>query len=206
MRVKRTALFALLVMAALAAAPALAAVEKYTIDPAHSQVGFKIRHFVSKVPGRFGKFSGTIALDPASLASASVAVEIDPASINTDIADRDKHLRSADFFDVEKFPKMSFESTEVVPKGPNKALLRGNLTMHGVTKPVELEVDVLGYSPDSWGGYRGGFEAHGTINRKEFGIVWNKVLDAGGLMLGEEVEIILNIEAVREKPEGAAKP
>ena len=206
MKMLRAAPLVLLAVVAVSAAPALAGGETYTIDKSHSQVGFKIRHFVSKVPGRFGEFSGTIVLDPANLATAKVSVEIVPASIDTGVPDRDKHLRSADFFDVEKFPKMMFESTGVVTKGPNKATMKGNLTMHGVTKPVELDVDVLGFSPDPWGGYRGGFEARGTINRKEFGIVWNQVLDTGGLMLGDDVEVTLNVEAVREKPKAAAKP
>jgi len=199
-RNSRTALVAAVVILAASALPALAAVENYTIDPAHSQVGFKIRHIVSKVPGRFTKFSGTIDGDPANLATAKVSVEIEAASIDTDNEQRDKHLRSADFFDVEKFPKLTFASTEVVPKGPGKATLMGNLTLHGVTKPVEIDVDVLGFSPDPFGGYRGGFEGRTTINRKDFGIIWNKTLDAGGLLLGEDVEITLNVEAVRQQP------
>lgn len=199
----RLAAMALVAFAALSVAPAFAEVENYKLDVGHSSVGFKIRHFVSKVPGRFTKYAGTVALDPANLATAKVVVEIETASINTDHADRDTHLRSADFFDAEKNPKITFESTEVVPKGKDKALMKGNLTMRGVTKPVELEVSVLGFSPDAWGGYRAGFEARGTLNRKDYGIVWNKLLDAGGAVLGDDVELILDIEAVRLKPEAA---
>jgi hypothetical protein len=131
--------------------------ETYSIDQGHSRLGFKIRHFVSKVPGRFGKYSGTIKLDPENLSTAKLSVEIDTASIDTDHDDRDNHLRGPDFFDVEKHPKMTFESTKVVPKGKDKAIVHGNLTLRGVSKPVELEVDVLGYSPDAWGGCRAGY-------------------------------------------------
>jgi len=198
-------LVAILAFVAGAAAPALAATETYQIDPVHSMVGFKIRHFVSKFPGRFGKYSGTISLDPSNLATTKVSVEIDTASIDTDNQDRDTLLKSADFFDVATHPKMTFVSTEVIPKGEGKATLKGTLTLRGVSKPVDLDVDVLGFSPDTWGGYRGGFEARGTINRKEFGILWNQTLDTGGAMLGDEVEIMLNIEAVREKPAAPAK-
>jgi polyisoprenoid-binding protein YceI len=194
----------------LSAGMASAAAETYKIDPAHSSVGFSIRHFFSKVPGHFKAFEGTITLDPKDLSNASVSVTIDAASIDTAVADRDKHLSGPDFFDVAKFPKMTFVSTEVTSRGPNKATVKGNLSIKGVTRPVVLEAEVLGFSPDPWGGYRGGFEAKTTIIRKDFGISWNKTLDGGGLLLGDDVEILLNIEGVREAlkavaPEAAPK-
>ena len=188
----------------LSAAMASAATETYKIDPAHSSVGFSIRHFFSKVPGHFKAFEGTITLDPKSLAGATVSVTIDTASIDTAVADRDKHLSGPDFFDVAKFPKMTFVSTEVTPRGSGKATVKGNLSIKGVTRPVVLEAEVLGFSPDPWGGYRGGFEAKTTIIRKDFGISWNKTLDGGGLLLGDDVEILLNIEGVREAPKAVA--
>jgi polyisoprenoid-binding protein YceI len=186
----------------LSAAPA-AATETYKIDPTHSYVGFSIRHFFSKVPGRFAKYEGTITLDPKDLSTAKVDVTIDAASIDTDNADRDKHLRSPDFFDAAKFPKITFVSTGVIAAGANSAVLKGNLTMRGVTKPVELEVEVLGYSPDPWGGYRGGFEARTKVNRQDYGISWSKTVEGGGAVLGNEVEILLNVEAIREAPKAA---
>jgi polyisoprenoid-binding protein YceI len=193
------------IVAAVAALPALAATETYSIDPSHSQVGFRIRHFVSKVPGRFNTYSGTITLDRENLATTKVSVEVDAASIDTDHEERDKHLRSDDFFAVEKHPKLTFTSTEVVPKGPGRATVKGNLTIRGVTKPVELQADVLGFMPDAWGGFRAGFEASTVIDRKEFGILWNKALDTGGVVLGDEVEIVLNVEAIRQEPKPAGK-
>jgi polyisoprenoid-binding protein YceI len=177
--------------------------ETYKIDPDHSNVGFSIRHFFSKVPGHFKTYDGTIALDPKDLSKGTVNVSIDTGSIDTGVEDRDKHLKSPDFFDAAKFPKMTFVSTEVIPKGPNHAAVKGNLTLHGVTKPVTLEADVLGFSPDPWGGYRGGFEAKTTLKRSDFGISWNKAVEGGGLLLGDEVEVTLNIEAVRETPKAA---
>jgi polyisoprenoid-binding protein YceI len=177
--------------------------EAYKIDPDHSNVGFSIRHFFSKVPGHFKNYEGTIALDPKDLSKAKVDVSIDTGSIDTGVEDRDKHLKSPDFFDAAKYPKMTFVSTEVIQKGPNHAAVKGNLTLHGVTKPVTLEADVLGFSPDPWGGYRGGFEAKTTLKRSDFGISWNKAVEGGGLLLGDDVEVTLNIEAVRETPKAA---
>ncbi|MBI3450032.1 MAG: polyisoprenoid-binding protein [Acidobacteria bacterium] len=199
----RTHASALVLSLVLASGSAVADVENYRIDPGHSSVGFKVQHMLSKVPGRFMKYSGTIAVDPKDLATAKIAVEIDPASINTDNSGRDESVRSAEFFDVEKFPKMAFESTSVVPTGATHAAVKGNLTLHGVTRPVELDVEILGFAADPWGGYRAAFEAKGVINRKDFGMTWNKVLDSGGLLVGESVEIDLNVEAVRQ---GAAAP
>src|SRR5262249_41102505 len=151
----------------------------YTIDPGHSSVGFKVQHMLSKLPGRFTKFSGTIAMDPKDLSTAKVSVEIDATTINTDNEKRDGHLNSPDFFDVETLPKLTYESTSVVPNGADKATVKGNLTMHGVTRPVDLEVDVLGTAKDPGGNARASFEARARVNRKDFGIVWNKTLDGG---------------------------
>lgn len=196
----------LLILAAAfaVAAPALHA-ETYEIDASHSNVGFRVKHLVGKVPGRFTKFSGTIDYTPGKPETWKVEAVIDPASINTDNEKRDGHLRSADFFDVEKFPEMSFKSTKVTGAKGDSAKLHGLLTMHGVTKPVVLDLEIGGTVKDPWGNSKAGFSATGTVNRKDFGIVWNKTLDAGGLMLGEDVSIALEIEA-GAKPKDDKKP
>jgi polyisoprenoid-binding protein YceI len=184
---------------------ALAGVETYQIDTGHSSVEFKIRHLVAKTGGRFEKFTGTVEIDPDNLAATKVTAVIETGSLNTAQADRDNHLRSAEFFDVQKHPEMKFESTSYTPKGKETGTLKGKLTLLGVTKPVELEVEVLGFAPDPWGGHRGGFSAHTTINRKDFGMVWNKTLDQGGFVLGDEVEIRIELETKRQKAADAAQ-
>jgi polyisoprenoid-binding protein YceI len=192
-----------LALAGLAAPPpALAGAETYAIDPHHTQVAFKIRHFFSKVQGRFNTFEGTIVLDRADLAKGSVSFSIDAASIDTNAPDRDNHLRSADFFDVEKSPKITFKSTRVKQVAKDKLQVEGNLTIRGVTRPVTLDVDVLGFGPGA--GFRGGFEARTTINRADYGVSWNKALEGGGTVLGNDVEIAINVEAVRQDPKPAS--
>jgi polyisoprenoid-binding protein YceI len=191
---------------ALVVSPAVAAPESYSIDPAHSAVGFSIRHLFSKVPGRFTKFEGKIVVDREDWPKSSVQVTIDAASIDTNEPKRDQHLRSADFFDAAKFPKITFQSTAVKQTVPNKLQVVGNLTIKGVTKPVTLDVDVLGFGPGYGGGIRGGFEAHTKINRQDFGVAWNDVIEGGGAVLGDEVEISINVEAAQEKPKPAASP
>ncbi len=181
------------------AAPAVRA-ETYEIDASHSQVGFRIRHLVGKVPGRFTSFSGTVDYTAGKPKSWKVDATIDPASINTDNAKRDGHLKAADFFDVEKHPTLTFKSTKVTNVKGDAAKLHGDLTIHGVTKPVVLDLEIGGTTKDPWGNTRSGFSATGTINRKDFGIVWNKTLDAGGVMLGDDVALSLDIEAVLKAP------
>jgi len=182
-----------LVVAATVALAGTSHAATWTIDGNHSSVGFSIRHIFSKVQGSFDKFSGTVEFDPANPAAASVKVEIDPASINTRNQKRDDHLRSADFFDVAKFPAMSFTSTKVTKGEGNALTVEGDLTMHGVTKPVTLAVNFLGAGP-AMGGQRAGFESAAKLDRKEFGIVWNKTLDTGTL-LGDEVAMTIDVEA-----------
>lgn len=179
--------------------PALAAAEPvvYKVDPDHSGVGFSIRHFVSNVPGRFKDFDGSIRYDKQSPAASSVELTVRAASIDTGNNDRDEHLRSADFFDVKSFPTLTFTSTEVKVKDANSLEVTGDLTMHGVTRKVTLPVELLGtvHTPN---GEKAGFQAVFTLNRKEFGIVWNRALDAGGTILGEEVKIDVEIEGNRQ--------
>ena len=191
---------------ALAVSPAVAAIENYQIDPAHSAVGFSIRHLFSKVPGRFTRFEGKIALDREDWSKSSVQVSIDAASVDTNEPKRDQHLRSDAFFDVAKFPKITFQSTAVKQVAPNKLQVTGNLTIRGTTKPVTLDVDVLGFGPGYGGGIRAGFEAHTKINRQDFGVAWNDVIEGGGAVLGDEVEININVEAAKEQPKPAASP
>ncbi|MFT5042026.1 MAG: polyisoprenoid-binding protein YceI [Hyphomicrobiaceae bacterium] len=181
----------------LAASPATADVVSYTIDNSHSSVQFKIRHLLSKTSGQFGTYEGTFTLDPDKRDSVSIEGNIDVASIDTRDEDRDKHLREADFFDVEKFPTITFKASELtdVNDDRTKGKLNGSLTMHGVTKPVILDVEWYGTTTDPWGNKKAGFAGFTTLNRKDFGIVWNKALDAGGFVVGEEVEIEIQIEA-----------
>jgi polyisoprenoid-binding protein YceI len=187
------------------ASSAIAAPVTWEIDTNHSTVGFKIRHYFSQVPGRFTKFSGSIVYDAEKPAASSTTVEIDAASINTANEKRDGHLRSDDFFAVEKYPTIKFVSTKVTPAGEGKLAVEGTLTMRGVTKPVTLNVTFLGSGTTMGEEKRAGFEATTKVNRKDFNIVWNKTLDQGGMMLGDDVEITIGIEGVVRPPEPAAK-
>jgi polyisoprenoid-binding protein YceI len=178
-----------------------AAADTLTIDKAHSQVEFRVRHLVSRVSGRFTDFSGTIAGDVIKPETASVAFTVQATSIDTSNAKRDEHLRSPDFFDVTKFPTIEFKSHKVTPAGQDSYAVVGALTMRGVTREVTLAVTFLGWARDPWGGERAGFELKTTLNRKDYGIVWNKVLDAGGTLLGDDVAISIEIEAVKKAAE-----
>lgn len=193
-----------LLAAGLTAATPARAADTYNIDPNHSNMGFSVRHLFSRVPGHFTKFEGTIVYDATDVSKSTVNVSIDAASIDTNVPDRDKDLKSDNFFDVEKFPKITFASTKVKTVSAGKLQVEGTLTIKGVSKPVTLDVDVLGMGPDAWGGYRSGFEARAKINRMDYGVSWNKVIEGGGTLLGEDVDIVLNVEAV--KPKAAAPP
>lgn len=190
-------LAAALLVAALAA-PARAQVTRLTIDADHSTVGFKVRHLFTKVNGQFRKFEGVIDMDAKNLVSSRVAVTIKASSIDTNVEARDKDLKSKRFFDVETFPDLSFTST-AVSGTPGAAKIRGILTMHGVSKEVVLDAQFLGSAKDPWGNQRYGFHAETRINRKEFGMTWNEVIEAGGVMVGDEVEISLDVEALPAK-------
>jgi polyisoprenoid-binding protein YceI len=181
------------------------ALTTWKIDPSHSAITFSVRHMVvSKTRGRFAKFAGDIRFDPQNAAESSVVVDIDPASIDTGDAQRDEHLRSADFFDVAKFPAASFRSIKVEDKGGDKYRLHGHLTVHGVTRPVVLDVSYEGAGKDPWGGERAGFSGSVTIDRKDFGLEWNKALETGGLLVGEKVELTLEVEAIKQAAQQAA--
>ncbi|HEX5760093.1 MAG TPA: YceI family protein [Thermoanaerobaculia bacterium] len=178
------------------ALPALAFAEPvvYKVDPDHSAVSFSVRHFVSNVPGRFRDFDGTIKYDKQAPANSSVEFTVQAASIDTDNDDRDTHLKSADFFDAEKFPTLSFASSGVQAKDADTLEVTGDLTIHGVTKRVTIPVEILGTMAGPRG-EKAGFETSFTVNRKEYGVIWNRVLDAGGTVLGEDVKINIAIEA-----------
>ena len=179
------------------------AADTFVIDRNHSEASFQVRHVVTKVRGRFTDFQGTIVGDPAKPEAATVEFTVKTASIDTDVENRDKHLRSADFFDVEKFPEITFKSTKIKTVGKDKYEVAGNLTMHGVTKPITLSVTNLG-SGGTGKDQKFGFEATTTLNRKDFGIVWNRALDTGGYMLGDDVSVSINIEAKKEAAKEAA--
>ncbi len=189
---------ALLVSAVIVAAAPYAWCETYKIDPDHPAISFKIRHLFSKVGGTFNDFSGSFVYEPDHPEQWSAEATTQTASINTRVEARDKHLRSADFFDVEKFPTMTFKSTQVTDATPTTAKLHGMLTLHGVERPVVLDVQILGEGKDPWGNVRAGFTATTKINRKEFGIIWNKVGETGHLLLGDDVEVVLDIEGLRQ--------
>ena len=167
----------------------------WTIDPSHSEVGFSVRHLmVSKVKGNFETFEGTVTIGDDPLAS-SVQVEVDLSSINTRDAQRDGHLRSSDFFEVETHPKMTFTSTKVEPAGSNYKVT-GDLTIKGTTKPVELDLEFNGVHPDPWGGTRAGFSATTEISRKAFGVDFEIPMDGGGVVVGDKITVGLEVEAV----------
>ena len=173
---------------------------EFTLDKDHSHAGFQVRHIVSKLQGEFKDFEGSFTFDEKNPESAAGKFIVKAASVNTNHEKRDTHLRSPDFFDVEKFPTLSFESRKVTPAGGKKFLLAGDLTIHGVTRPVTFDTEFFGLEKSPWGDYRAGFSASTKINRKDYGIVWNKVLDSGGLLVGEEVEISIQVEAIEKKP------
>jgi polyisoprenoid-binding protein YceI len=178
------------------AAPGLVA-GTWKIDPAHSHVGFSVRHLmVSKVRGAFTRFDGSITIDEA-LTGSRVEATIEVASVDTRDAARDAHLRTSDFFAVDEFPVMTFRSTGLRRSGGDW-LVAGDLTLRGVTRPVELTVEFEGVQRDPWGGTRAGFIASTTIHRKDFGVDWNAPVDGGGVVVGDKVTIDLEIEAVLE--------
>lgn len=168
----------------------------YAVDPAHTTVEFIVRHLmITKVRGRFAAFDGQVEVAPGSDLPISITATIDASSIDTREEQRDAHLRSADFFEVEKFPHLIFESTRIHGT-PDDFKIDGKLTIRGITREVKLTGSFEGRATDPWGGLRIGYAAHGTINRKDFGLAWNAALETGGVVVGDEVRIELNVEAV----------
>ncbi|MCB1008827.1 MAG: YceI family protein [Acidobacteria bacterium] len=179
--------------------------QTWQIDSAHSGIHFSVRHLViAKVRGQFGRWTGALAVPDGDFSKATVEVAIDAASIETGVADRDAHLRSADFFDVERFPEITFRSRRVEPIAEGRFALVGDLTLRGTTREVSLEVESAGQTRDPWGNVRAGFAGKTAVDRKEFGLTWNQALEAGGVMVGDKVEIEVEVEAVRQDATVAA--
>lgn len=179
---------------------------EYKIDPAHSTIGFAIRHYeINWVDGRFKDFEGTIRYDDKDVTKSSVEFTAKATSIDTGVEARDKHLRTADFFEVEKYPTMTFKSTQVERKGKDSYVLHGALTLKGVTKPVQLPFRVAGAIKDPRGNTRFGVEAQTKVNRRDFGINFGGAMDGGGLSIGDEVNITLHLEVVQPAPKPAGQ-
>jgi polyisoprenoid-binding protein YceI len=177
---------------------------RWDIDVGHSAIHFYVRHMViSKVHGRFARWAGTVDLDLADLTRSTVDVRIDAASIDTQVADRDVHLRSPDFLDVAKHPEITFRSRKIAKAG-NGYRVTGDLSLHGVTREVTLEAEFAGTGKDPWGNERAGFSAKTAIDRREFGLRWNAALETGGVLVGEKVEIAIELEAVKKAAAAAA--
>jgi polyisoprenoid-binding protein YceI len=175
----------------------------YAIDMTHSQIQFSVKHLgISTVTGKFSTFEGVLEFDPEAMGNGRVEVVIDAASIDTAVEKRDEHLRSADFFNVAEHPELRFESTSVETTEEG-LIVRGDLTISGVTRPVALEAVFSGRAVDPWGNSRVGFEASTTINRKDFGLTWNKILESGGLLVSEEVKISLVVQGIEQVPDAA---
>jgi len=196
--------FAVLAAALAAASPALAA-DTYEFDKAHTTVAFDVRHIFTMVGGKFQEFSGTIKVDRAKPEASSVEFTINAASISTNEPKRDAHLRSPDFFDVANHPTITFKSASIQPNGKDSWLVTGDLTMRGVTKRVTLPVAFLGEGKDPWGNEKMGFETSTTLNRQDYGISWNKALDQGGVLVGDEVKVQVSVEANKVKQAADAK-
>jgi polyisoprenoid-binding protein YceI len=194
---------------AVLAAPSLALGSTWEIDTAHASANFSIRHLmVSNVKGTFGKVTGTINLDDKDITKSTVEATIDVNTLSTANEQRDAHLKSPDFFDVAKFPTMTFKSKKVEKAGEGKLKVTGDLTIHGVTKPVTL--DVVGPAKEAKNPFSGamhsGVSATTKFNRKDFGLTWNKAVESGGVMVGEEVDVSLDLELIKKDAAPAAQP
>ncbi len=189
----------LVAVAALALFSSTCRAADYTIDADHSTVGFKVRHLaISSVAGSFGKFTGSFSYNPTDLSQSTVEASIDTKSINTSQQKRDDHLRGEDFLFTDKFSTISFKSKEIKDGTPESFKVVGDLTIRGVTKPVVLDVSLGGVAKDMYGNERAAFSAIAKINRKDFGLTWNKLLETGALVVGDEVQIALEIEGIKK--------
>jgi polyisoprenoid-binding protein YceI len=194
----------LAVLLSLAPTLALAAPSNWNIDASHSQVGFAVKHLViSNVRGEFGAYQGKLVLDEADVTKSTVDASIDVNSLSTKVADRDAHLKSPDFFDVAKYPTITFKSTKVAKAGKDRLKVTGDLTLHGVTKPVVLDVSTSQEVKGMFGETRRAFAATTKIDRKVFGLTWNKLVEAGPAV-GDEVTVTLDLELVKDQPKAAS--
>lgn len=199
---KRKSLVVALWLGAMVWLPALAQAEpaRWNVDLDHSAIEFRVAHMVvSKTTGRFMDYAGFIEMDAEAGTVKAIEATIKTASVNTNHEKRDAHLRNADFFDVERYPTMTFKMKSYKKTSEGYTAL-GDLTLHGVTKEITLVGHYNGATKDPWGNTRAGFSAEGKLNRKDFGMVWNKTLDSGGLVVGDEVQILLDIECIKAKP------
>jgi polyisoprenoid-binding protein YceI len=185
-------------MTATTTTTAATAARTYAIDKTHSEITFQLRHLVTRVRGRFTDFGGMVHIDPVTPEKSSVNVSINAATIDTSTADRDAHLRSDDFFAVDKYPALTFASTRVTKKSEDLFEVTGTLTIRGVAKDVTLPVTFLGAARDPWGNERAGFETEIAINRKDFGLTWNAALETGGFLVGDEVKISASVQAIAQ--------
>lgn len=171
---------------------------KWTIDPAHTSLDFSTKHMmVTTVRGQFTQFDGEINADPENLTDADITFSIDTASVDTRNADRDGHLKSGDFFDVENYPKMTFKATKIESKGGSEYAMTGDLTIRDVTHPVTFDVNFEGVYKDPWGNQRAGFTGETKINRKDWNLTWNVALEAGGVLVSEQVKISFDLQATQ---------
>jgi polyisoprenoid-binding protein YceI len=172
----------------------------WVIDPTHSEIAFKVKHLmISNVKGSFSEFSGQVLTEGDDFSTAEISFQINPASISTGVADRDGHLKSPDFFDVEKFTEITFTSGKLSKTGDGEFVLSGDLAIKGVSNAVKLEVEFGGLMTDPWGNEKAGFTLNGKINRKDFGLTWNAALEAGGVLVGEEIRINCDVELAKQK-------
>src|SRR5688572_20083852 len=185
------------IMSTATLTPTPVAAGTFAIDRTHSEVLFRVRHLLSRVGGQFRDFAGMIVFDPGHLEASSVEFAIQAASIDTSVADRDAHLRSDDFFAVDTHPEITFASDRVVRTGTDTFTVSGTLTIRGIARRVELPVTYLGAAKDPWGNEKVAFEASMRLNRKDFGLTWNAALETGGLLVGDEVDVQLNVQATR---------
>ena len=177
----------------------------WNFDTTHSSIGFSVRHMVfAKVRGRFSTWRGTVQLDPDDLTRSKIEVEIDASSIDTGVEDRDKHLRSADFFDIERFDSLRFESSKIEELSTNRYRVVGKLTIRDVEREVVLDTEYGGHAKDPWGNRRVAFTASTRLDRRDFGLTWNQVLEAGGVLVGERIDIELDVQAVQAADSKAA--
>ena len=171
----------------------------WVIDPTHTSIGFSTRHaMVSKVRGSFTEYTGSFTIDGDNLADSAAELTIQAASIETKSADRDAHLKSPDFLDAESFPTLTFVATSVAPKGDDVVVVTGDLTIHGVTKSVDVTYSFVGLSTDPYGNEKIGFEGSAKISRKEFGLIWNAALETGGVLVGDDIKLNLDVEANKQ--------
>ena len=178
----------------------MAAKTTWVIDPAHSEIAFKVKHLmISNVKGFFSEFKGQLVTEGNDFTSSIISFQINPASINTGAADRDAHLKSPDFFEVENFKEITFTSGKLTKTGDDEFLLNGILTIKGVAQPVELEVEFGGLMTDPWGNEKAGFTLTGKTNRKDFGLIWNAALEAGGVLVGDEIRLNLDVQLLKQK-------